>query len=121
METTIAIFLSSVLLFISSVLVMVLMEQRKSRKLLQSIADREEQIDFISFQMNELLTTIRWHSEMLMGQEFGKLKISQVELLDKIVTSIEQAIPLMHNYVKPTKKQRKTCLNKCVDGITVRS
>lgn len=98
--------LGSILFFNVIVLMLVLHEQRKIRDLVQKLTDREEALDIISFQMDNLLTTIKWHVELLQSKEFGKLSIAQLQIIDKIQSGIAKAIPLLGNFVSPSRKQR---------------
>jgi len=104
MPTPIFLLLSGSLLFITTVLLMVLMQERKNGQLLRDLRDREARFDLISFQMRELLTIVRWNSEMLIGHEFGKLEVSQLEIAEKIDTAVRDAVTLLQNYTGSGRK-----------------
>src|SRR3990167_5725340 len=46
--------------------------------------ERNMMVALLSHRLRTPLSSIKWHTEMLLNQDFGKLQISQMELLDKV-------------------------------------
>jgi DNA replication protein DnaD len=74
---------------------------------------REKLVMFnlIAHHLVDLLTSVQWNADLIMGEEFGKLKISQLQIMDKVKTSIDDATKLVHNFVNSTGDTRERSLN----------
>lgn len=76
----------------------------KRRQLLER--ERNTMIALISHRLRTPLSGVKWYTEMLLSQEFGKLQISQMELLNKINGSVADAIEVLNTFLSASRVER---------------
>ncbi|MEI8229747.1 MAG: hypothetical protein WCG83_01255 [Candidatus Peregrinibacteria bacterium] len=104
-----------VLIGISTVLIAVIL-LKKLRASDQSHADAA----IVGKKLKENLTHIRWYSEMILAQDFGKLNLSQIEYLHEANQSCEKAINnlqriLRNEGLEPTSVELNIMLKTSAD------
>ena len=62
--------------------------------------DSHKDATVVGNKLKSNLTQIRWYSEMMLNQDFGKLKFSQVEYLHQANQACEQAIRNLRRLLK---------------------
>ncbi|MFA7681786.1 MAG: hypothetical protein WCX61_02025 [Candidatus Peribacteraceae bacterium] len=104
MNTTILILLSGALLFACGTLLLVLREESKLKKLVWAEQEKTRTFARTFHQLDDLLTGVKWHTEMLVEKEAGTLNIAQQQLIHKIDTCVEDAIALLQKHFKRSRK-----------------
>lgn len=95
MQSSTLVLLSGALFFVCGTLIFLLREEHKLKNLILHEKDTNRAFAVIFHQVDDLLTSIKWHTEMLFDQDAGKLNIAQEQLLNKIQTSVVDANRLL--------------------------
>lgn len=107
----------SVTFLIPLAILLVLMlgnELRKARRLREKDRERNMMVALLSHRLRTPLTSIKWHTELLLNQEFGKLRIAQLELLDKVNSGISDAIQVLNTFLEVSRIERGDIAVKAV-------
>jgi DNA replication protein DnaD len=92
-------------------LVLALLEIIRLRSKAAKQREKLVMFNLIAHHLVDLLTSVQWNADLIMNEEFGKLKISQLQIMDKVKTSIDDATKLVHNFVNSTGDTRERSLN----------
>lgn len=76
------------------------------RKLKENSKKRSMMVGLLSHRLRTPLGSVRWYSEMLLGEEFGKLLPEQKELIDKLNTSVADAISVLNTFLSASRLER---------------
>jgi ribosomal 50S subunit-associated protein YjgA (DUF615 family) len=87
-------FLVGTLSLLCGALLFVIRQQQQLTKLLRSESKGPKDFARIFHQVDDLLTSVKWHTELLLSQDAGTLNIAQQQLVHKIDTSINEAMNL---------------------------
>ncbi len=100
--------MSLFLLIIALVICVAMLAVReiRYRELKKSEHERKMMIALLSHRLRTPLTSVKWHTEMLLNQEFGKLQIAQMELLDKVNAGIADAIQVLNTFLETSRIER---------------
>ena len=63
-------------------------------------------VALLSHRLRTPLTSIKWYTELLLNQEFGKLQIAQMELLNKVNTAIGDSITILNKFLETAQIER---------------
>jgi len=97
------------------VLTMVLLfvrEDRRLRKISAIDQERKSLLAVLSHQLRTHLTSISWYTDLLQEGEFGKLKISQLEAMDKINAGSDTAVRILDRILHVSQVERETIVLK---------
>lgn len=88
-------------------LFLVLLQQRRTgKRLKENNEKRSMMVGLLSHRLRTPLGSVRWYSEMLLGGEFGKLLPEQKELIDKLNTSVADAINVLNAFLESSRLER---------------
>lgn len=88
-------------------LFLVLLQQRRNgERLKEESAKRSMMVGLLSHRLRTPLGSVRWYSEMLLGEEFGKLLPEQKELIDKLNVSVADAISVLNTFLESSRFER---------------
>lgn len=83
--------------------VMVATHMKRTKRLAQESRERKLMVALVSHRLRTPLSSVKWHTEMLLSEEFGKLQIAQMELLDKVNTGIGDAISVLNRFLEASR------------------
>jgi two-component system phosphate regulon sensor histidine kinase PhoR len=87
--------------------VFLLLKQHRTAKLLkENMKKRSDMVALLSHRLRTPLGAIRWSSEMLLDTECGTLTLDQRELVDKMNTSIVDAISVLDLFLEGSRFAR---------------
>lgn len=66
---------------------------------------------FTTLQLQDQLLGAAWNADILASQDFGRLKIAQMQILDKVITSSYTALSLLKKVI-PNSSQKKADKNQ---------
>lgn len=93
-------FCTAILLAICCVLLIVLFfRQDRLRNLMREQCRKNVVLAIFSHQIRAPITGIKWYVEMLLGQEYGTLRVSQLEFLKKIDDAVSEAIDSIDGFL----------------------
>lgn len=95
-----------VAILIAALLTLILREEMKYRRLAEKEEERQAMLAIVAHQLRMPLTSVKWYAEMLMSEDFGKLKIAQMELLDKIDQGSARAVTLLNRFLDVSRMER---------------
>jgi len=78
----------------------------KTKRFDKKELERNMMVALLSHRLRTPLTSIKWHTELLLNQEFGKLRISQMELLDKVNSGIADAIAVLNTFLEVSRVEQ---------------
>ena len=109
MQTTPLVLLagSTVLLLCSVLLILTMREKRRLQRLIKKEQERNRTFALLFNEVDNMLASIKWHTEMMRNKEAGKISIAQQQLLNKVDTSVVDAIKLLKKHFKITSKDCK--------------
>ncbi len=81
-------------------------ERRRAAALASLSEERNMMVALLSHRLRTPLSSIKWHTELLLNQEFGKLKISQLELLDKVNAGVADTIQVLNAFLDVARVER---------------
>jgi len=105
METIYILILTGSLCFACGTLLYLLHKERELKKLITEERYKNTTFAKMLHQMDDQLTSVKWHTEMLLDQDNGKLNIAQQQLLHKVDTSVADAIALLKKHLNITSKE----------------
>ncbi|MDD5025913.1 MAG: hypothetical protein PHH13_00895 [Candidatus Peribacteraceae bacterium] len=105
MQTSILILLSGSLLFVCGTVLFLLTGERRLKQLIHSEQEKNASFARIFHQVDDLLTSVKWHTEMMLDQEAGKLNIAQQQTLNRIDTSTANAMKLIERFAKVSSSE----------------
>src|SRR3989338_5286049 len=85
---------------------LVLSERHKIRLLRDQGKEHDTMVALLSHRLRTPLTSIKWYTELLLNQEFGKLQIAQMELLNKVNTAIGDSITILNKFLETAQIER---------------
>lgn len=99
-----------ILYLIAILLVCITWYVLRVEKRFRYIADKDEKVAtmlaVLSTQLRSPITSINWYAELILEQDFGKLKVAQIEALDKIKRGSEQASAVVERILELSKLDR---------------
>lgn len=98
MTNSITIILILALLLLAAITLILIGQLRKVRR-------RAEAFMKLIDKVNNLLTSVKWHSEMVQSKEHGKLTIAQEEFMDKVNTGVGETLELLESEFKVSRKE----------------
>ncbi|MFH1670237.1 MAG: hypothetical protein ABIA92_01485 [Patescibacteria group bacterium] len=105
MSFSLVTLLAGSLIIVCATLLIVVKESRKLRKLIQTEQEKNRVFAQIFHKVDDLLTSVKWHTEMLTTKDSGELNIAQQQMLNKIDTSVADAIELLQERYKVTSRE----------------
>lgn len=97
--------MSPLILLLVALLLLVL-KHLQVRRIEREERDQKAMIALLSHRLRTPLTSVKWHTELLLNQEFGKLQIAQLELLDKVNSGISDAITVLNKFLEVSRVER---------------
>jgi gas vesicle protein len=97
--------LAGSLIIVCATLLIAVKEGKKLRKLIQDEQRKNQVFAQIFHKVDDLLTSVKWHTEMLETKDSGELNISQQQLLHKVDTSVTKAAKLLQERYKVTSDE----------------
>ncbi|MDB4978437.1 MAG: sensor signal transduction histidine kinase [Candidatus Peribacteria bacterium] len=91
---------------IGFLLVVVAIERSAHQRLKRESVDNNMMVALLSHRLRTPLGSIKWHVEMLLDSNFGKLQISQLELLNQINHGIGDAIGILNVFLESARIER---------------
>lgn len=85
---------------------LLIVDEIRVRRLQRDIGDKHATLALISHQLRTPLSSVKWHAEMLIDQEFGELKIAQLELLHKMTSGLSEAIMTLGKFLEASRFER---------------
>ncbi len=67
--------------------------------------------NLVQHHLTDLLTGAKWNAELMMTKDFGKLKISQLQIMDKVMDSLTEAARLYQKLIRHNYKDRELSLD----------
>ena len=98
MNTGIAIALIGAAAFALGTLLALTWQGRRLHTLIEDERHKNAVFAKIFHQVDDQLTSVKWHTEMLMDQQGGKLNIAQQQMLHRVDTSVADAISLLKGH-----------------------
>jgi len=108
MQTSILILLSGSLFFVCGTVLFLLTGERRLKQLIRSEQEKNASFARVFHQVDDLLTSVKWHTEMMLDQEAGKLNIAQQQTLNRIDTSTANAMKLIERFAKVSSSEWRT-------------
>ncbi|HAI98059.1 TPA: hypothetical protein DCL30_00760 [Candidatus Peribacteria bacterium] len=105
MQTSILILLSGSLFFVCGTVLFLLTGERRLKQLIRSEQEKNASFARVFHQIDDLLTSVKWHTEMMLDQEAGKLNIAQQQTLNRIDTSTANAMKLIERFAKVSSSE----------------
>lgn len=81
-------------------------ERRKLAILREQDREHDTMVALLSHRLRTPLTSIKWYTELLLNQEFGKLQIAQMELLNKVNTAISDSVNILNKFLETSQIER---------------
>ncbi|MCF7845067.1 MAG: hypothetical protein K9M03_04550 [Kiritimatiellales bacterium] len=104
MSAPIVTLLAGSLLIVCITLLVTVRESKKLRILIQTEQKKNRIFAQIFHKVDDLLTSVKWHTEMLVTKDSGELNIAQQQMLHKIDSSVSKASKLLQERYKATSK-----------------
>jgi gas vesicle protein len=105
MSVSLVTLLAGSLVIVCATLLFALKESRKLRKLIQAEQKKNRVFAQIFHKVDDLLTSVKWHTEMLTTKDSGELNIAQQQMLHKVDTSVTKATQLLQERYKVTSAE----------------
>lgn len=81
-------------------------ERRKLAIIREQDREHDTMVALLSHRLRTPLTSVKWYTELLLNQEFGKLQIAQMELLNKVNTAISDSIGILNKFLETSQIER---------------
>ena len=98
MNTGIVVVLMGAAAFAAGTLLALTWQGRRLQKLIENERSKNAVFAKIFHQVDDQLTSVKWHTEMLLDQQGGKLNIAQQQMLHRVDTSVADAISLLKGH-----------------------
>lgn len=85
---------------------MLLFLKQKKKIVKKEEQERSTMVALLSHRLRTPLTAVRWGTGLLLDQGFGKLQISQMEVLNKIRISVTDAIGVLNTFLEASRIER---------------
>ena len=69
-------------------------------------SDRTMMVALLSHRLRTPLTSIKWYLEMLLDNDYGKLQIAQIELVNHLNMSVNDAISILNTFLESSRVER---------------
>lgn len=97
---------SSLSVILCAVLAVILLKQMRMRRLARLEHRQYLMMAIFSHQMRTPLTTIRWYTEMLLHEEVGKLRVGQLEYVNKVNHAVTNVIDSLNSFLTLLRLKR---------------
>ena len=108
MESFLIVSLVGILALVSAAFFLTMTEMRKLRKIIEKVARSNHAIVSVFHEVDDLLTSVKWHTEIILEKDTGPLNIAQQQLLNKVDTSVLKAMQLLKKNFIVTSRDYKT-------------